>query len=82
MMVPIILLVLAVIVSVIFIIVVAGETKRTHPELGDLPAAILTIFLIAFISYAIEKLRQLDAKINSSIQPAEGLGGDADKTRK
>lgn len=56
----VILLVLTAAAGVMFVIMVARETERTHPELGDLPAALLTIFLIACMSCAIEKLLRLD----------------------
>lgn len=47
----VILLVLIAATGAVFVIMVARETERTHPELGDLPAALLTIFFVAVIGF-------------------------------
>lgn len=55
-------IVYGVVVGTLAVVAIARETNRTHPELGDLPAALLTIFFVALIACGVEKLRRLNAE--------------------
>ncbi|MDO8585355.1 MAG: hypothetical protein Q7R85_04565 [bacterium] len=61
--VPIIGAVLYVIFGVTLVVTIARETERSYPKLGDLPAALVTIFLIAAFCFAVDKVRGLHAKM-------------------
>ncbi|MBI3114415.1 MAG: hypothetical protein HYZ07_00460 [Candidatus Harrisonbacteria bacterium] len=77
----IIVLIVVAISAVRLVVVVAKETERTHPELGDFPAALLTILLLGMLGVVVDKFRGLDAKIaetnSASIEyPTPPLGDE------
>lgn len=57
--------VLALIVVGLAVCVAAVEkgTRRTHPELGDLPAVLLLIAILGFFGYLVDRMRVFHAKM-------------------
>ena len=50
--------------AALLVVMVEKETKRICPELSDLPAALLAIFIIATAGYGVRRLQRISVEAN------------------